>query len=137
MIFIGKDGELLTSVIGGFKSIFGIGNEGWIFNQPYGVVLVLGSKKSDLSSLLKPLFASIAAGNYTVIKPTERLVRSETDKLVIEILKKTLDPKRSFVVDRETDYDALTPLTAWPGGAPKCTTHPRHFSTTDMFYHDK
>ena len=97
----------MTSVIGGFKSIFGIGNEGWIFNQPYGVVLVLGSKKSDLSSLLKPLFASIAAGNYTVIKPTERLVRSETDKLVIEILKKTLDPKRSFVVDRETDYDAL------------------------------
>lgn len=38
-------------------------------HSPYGIVLILGSQKSPLRSMITPLVASIAAGNYTVVNP--------------------------------------------------------------------
>lgn len=78
-----------------------------LFNQPYGVVLIIGTKRPDLSTILKPLISSIAAGNYNVIKPNVRNTEGKTNNLMKNILKNTLDPKRSILIEGEVDYSEL------------------------------
>lgn len=98
------------SFINGLKSSFGLGDAPncKILNVPYGITLILGPRKSDLSTLIKPLIASISAGNYTLIKASsfnrdkDKLV-TETEKIVKEILKNSLDKTRALLLDDDFD----------------------------------
>lgn len=94
-------------MIESLKTTLGIGNDLRVFNQPYGVVLIIGTKRPDLSTILKPLISSIAAGNYNVIKPNVRNSEGETNYLIKRLLKKTLDPKRSIIIEGDIDYSEL------------------------------
>lgn len=78
-----------------------------MFNQPVGVVLIIGTKRPDLSTLIKPLIASIAAGNYNVIKPNVSKIEGGTNALIKSLLKQTLDPRRSFIIEGDVNYEEL------------------------------
>lgn len=60
-----------------------------------------------MSTLLKPLISSIAAGNCSVIKPDVRSISGETNRLMKDLLKDTLDPRRSMVIEGEISYSEL------------------------------
>ncbi|XP_065369715.1 aldehyde dehydrogenase, dimeric NADP-preferring isoform X4 [Calliphora vicina] len=60
-----------------------------IYNDPYGVVLVIGAWNYPLQLLLVPVASAIAAGNCVVIKPSE--IAANCAKFVQETLPKYLD----------------------------------------------
>lgn len=61
----------------------------YIFNDPYGVVLVLGSWNYPLQLTLAPVAAAIGAGNCVIIKPSE--ISSNCAKFMAEMIPKYLD----------------------------------------------
>lgn len=60
-----------------------------IYNDPYGVVLVMGAWNYPLQLTLLPVTAAIAAGNAVIIKPSE--VASATAKFIADTLPRYLD----------------------------------------------
>lgn len=71
------------------KSIVNILDNVEIYNDPYGVVLVIGAWNYPLQLLLVPVASAIAAGNCVVIKPSE--VATNCAKFVEETLPQYLD----------------------------------------------
>ncbi|TPX33770.1 hypothetical protein SmJEL517_g03434 [Synchytrium microbalum] len=67
-----------------------------ITNQPFGVVTVIGPWNYPVNLVLNPLVGSIAAGNVTVIKPSE--VTPHTAAVLGRILPKYLDPRIVYFV---------------------------------------
>lgn len=61
----------------------------YIFNDPYGVVLVLGAWNYPLQLTMVPVAAAIAAGNCVIIKPSEMATHSA--KFMAEQIPKYLD----------------------------------------------
>lgn len=60
-----------------------------VYNDPYGVVLVLGSWNYPIQLPLVPFSAAIAAGNAVILKPSE--VSVNCAKFMAEIIPKYLD----------------------------------------------
>lgn len=60
-----------------------------VYNDPYGVVLVIGAWNYPLQLLLLPMAGAIAAGNTVIIKPSECAV--STSNLVAKLIPKYLD----------------------------------------------
>jgi acyl-CoA reductase-like NAD-dependent aldehyde dehydrogenase len=60
-----------------------------IYNDPYGVVLIMGAWNYPLQLTLLPLVGAIAAGNCVVIKPSE--VSPASASLVAKLIPKYLD----------------------------------------------
>ncbi|GBP08446.1 Aldehyde dehydrogenase, dimeric NADP-preferring [Eumeta japonica] len=60
-----------------------------IYNDPYGVVLVIGAWNYPLQLLLLPMSGAIAAGNTVVVKPSE--LAPACSNLITELLSKYLD----------------------------------------------
>ncbi|XP_046810911.1 aldehyde dehydrogenase, dimeric NADP-preferring isoform X3 [Lucilia cuprina] len=60
-----------------------------IYNDPYGVVLVIGAWNYPLQLLLVPVASAIAAGNCVVLKPSE--IAANCAKFIEETLPKYLD----------------------------------------------
>uniref|UniRef100_A0A0A1WJM9 Fatty aldehyde dehydrogenase n=1 Tax=Zeugodacus cucurbitae TaxID=28588 RepID=A0A0A1WJM9_ZEUCU len=71
------------------KSLVNLLDDVQIFNDPYGVVLVIGAWNYPLQLLLVPVAAAIAAGNCVVIKPSE--ISTNCAKFVTEMVPKYLD----------------------------------------------
>jgi acyl-CoA reductase-like NAD-dependent aldehyde dehydrogenase len=63
-----------------------------IYNDPYGVVLVIGSWNYPLQLLLLPVSGAIAAGNCVIVKPSEGAAASA--QLIAKLLPKYLDQVR-------------------------------------------
>ncbi|KAL3273359.1 hypothetical protein HHI36_014807 [Cryptolaemus montrouzieri] len=61
-----------------------------IYNDPYGVVLVIGAWNYPFQLLLSPVAGAIAAGNCVILKPSELAVACS--KLIAELIPKYLDP---------------------------------------------
>lgn len=61
----------------------------YVFNDPYGVVLVIGAWNYPFQLLLMPVAGAIAAGNCVVMKPSE--VASNSAKVISELIPKYLD----------------------------------------------
>lgn len=59
-------------------------NDSKVYNLPQGVVLILGCKYDEFSSLMNPLIASMAAGNHTIIVP-EQSADSEKSRTLKEL----------------------------------------------------
>lgn len=60
-----------------------------IYNDPFGVVLVIGAWNYPLQLLLLPMAGAIAAGNAVIVKPSELSVACA--KFVADTLPKYLD----------------------------------------------
>lgn len=60
-----------------------------IYNDPFGVVLVIGAWNYPLQLLLVPVASAIAAGNCVVLKPSE--IAANCAKFMMETLPKYLD----------------------------------------------
>ncbi|XP_045777315.1 aldehyde dehydrogenase, dimeric NADP-preferring isoform X4 [Maniola jurtina] len=68
-----------------------------IFNDPYGVVLIIGAWNYPLQLLLLPFAGAIAAGNVVILKPSELAVASA--KFIADTLPKYLDNDAFIVVE--------------------------------------
>jgi acyl-CoA reductase-like NAD-dependent aldehyde dehydrogenase len=60
-----------------------------IYNDPYGVVLIMGAWNYPIQISLLPLVGAIAAGNCAIIKPSE--VASASAELMARLIPKYLD----------------------------------------------
>lgn len=71
------------------KTIVNILDKLYIFNEPYGVVLIIGAWNYPFQLLLMPVAGAIAAGNCVVLKPSE--VASNSARVIADLIPKYLD----------------------------------------------
>ncbi|XP_053614729.1 aldehyde dehydrogenase, dimeric NADP-preferring isoform X1 [Plodia interpunctella] len=79
------------------KGIVNILDEVVIYNDPYGVALIIGAWNYPLQLLLLPMAGAIAAGNAVIVKPSELSVACA--KFVVDMLPKYLDNDAVVVVE--------------------------------------
>ncbi|CAG9564140.1 unnamed protein product [Danaus chrysippus] len=68
-----------------------------IYNDPYGVVLIIGAWNYPLQLLLLPLAGAIAAGNAVILKPSE--LAEASAKFMVETLPKYVDSDAVLLVE--------------------------------------
>lgn len=68
-----------------------------IYREPLGVVLIIGPWNYPVQLILAPLVGAIAAGNCTIIKPSE--ISAATSSLLVEHLPKYMDNECIQVVE--------------------------------------
>jgi len=64
-------------------------SKNYIYRQPYGVALVIGAWNYPLQLTINPALGSIAAGNSTIIKPSELATNSAS--LIAELINNNFD----------------------------------------------
>jgi len=74
-----------------------------VYNDPFGVVLVIGAWNYPLQLLLVPVAAAIAAGNCVVLKPSE--IAGNCAKFIAETLPKYLDNVREQTLITNYKYN--------------------------------
>lgn len=74
--------KVSTSLVTAFDDAF-------ILNEPYGVVLIIGTWNYPLMVCLIPMIGAIAAGNTIVLKPSE--IAPYSAKLMAELIPRYLD----------------------------------------------
>ncbi|BAZ85168.1 aldehyde dehydrogenase [Dolichospermum compactum] len=67
-----------------------------IYPEPLGVVLIIGPWNYPFQLIISPLVGAIAAGNCTIIKPSE--LAPHTSDLIIKLIHKYFDPEYITVV---------------------------------------
>lgn len=60
-----------------------------IYNEPFGVILVMGAWNYPLQLSLVPFGSAIAAGNCVILKPSE--IAANCSKLMANLIPKYLD----------------------------------------------
>lgn len=65
-----------------------------IYNEPYGVVLVIGAWNYPLQLAMVPFAGAIAAGNCVILKPSE--IAANCSKLIAQKIPQYLDNVRIF-----------------------------------------
>jgi aldehyde dehydrogenase (NAD+) len=78
-----------------------MGSKGYIYSEPYGVVLIISPWNYPLQLAIAPLIGAIAAGNCAVLKPSE--LTPETSKLMAELINKTFSEEFVAVVQGDAD----------------------------------
>ena len=78
-----------------------------IYSQPLGVVLIIGPWNYPLQLMITPLIGAIAAGNCTILKPSEIAVN--TGQLLAKLVQQNFDPAFITVItgDKETSQYLL------------------------------
>ncbi|XP_072942867.1 aldehyde dehydrogenase, dimeric NADP-preferring isoform X1 [Epargyreus clarus] len=79
------------------KGIVNILDEVVIYNDPYGVVLIIGAWNYPLQLLLLPLAGALAAGNVVILKPSELAVACT--QFMVETIPKYLDNDAVILVE--------------------------------------
>jgi aldehyde dehydrogenase (NAD+) len=69
----------------------------WVYPEPLGVVLIIGTWNYPVQLALAPLVAAIAAGNCAILKPSE--IAPATSALLAEHLPRYLDDRDVAVVE--------------------------------------
>ncbi|KAL0869738.1 hypothetical protein ABMA27_005970 [Loxostege sticticalis] len=87
------------------KPLVNILDEVVIYNDPYGLALVIGAWNYPLQLLLLPMAGAIAAGNAVVVKPSEVAVACA--RFVAEMLPKYLDNDAIVVVEGGAEETTL------------------------------
>ena len=72
------------------RALVSLFSRGYIVPQPYGVSLVIGTWNYPFMLCIMPLAASIAAGNVTVVKPSN--ISPTCSNLISRLLRSYLDP---------------------------------------------
>ena len=78
-------------------SLFNFPSRNRIHREPYGVSLVIGAWNYPVQLSLSPAVASMAAGNCTIIKPSE--MAEHSSRLLAEIIGEHFDPGYLAVVE--------------------------------------
>lgn len=88
-------------------SLINFPSRSYIYHQPYGVSLVIGAWNYPILLSLSPVLGSMAAGNCTVIKPSEITERSSA--LLAEIVNSNFDEGYLKVIEgaAETTQELL------------------------------
>lgn len=68
-----------------------------IYPEPLGVVLIIGAWNYPFNLIISPLVGAIAAGNCTIVKPSE--LASHTSRLLAEIIGKYFQPSYIVVIE--------------------------------------
>lgn len=68
-----------------------------IYSEPLGVVLIIGPWNYPFNLIISPLVGAIAAGNCTIIKPSE--LAPHTSHILAEIIAKYFDPAYIAVLE--------------------------------------
>lgn len=77
-------------------SIMNFPSSDYIFNEPYGKVLVIAPWNYPFQLAMCPMIAAIAAGNSVVVKPSE--LTPATSAIVSKIIRETFDVKHVVAV---------------------------------------
>jgi acyl-CoA reductase-like NAD-dependent aldehyde dehydrogenase len=83
-----------------------LGAESRIYPEPYGVALIFAPWNYPFVLLLAPLVGAIAAGNCTVLKPSE--VSPHSSRAIAEMVAETFDP--SYITAVEGGMEVSEPL---------------------------
>jgi aldehyde dehydrogenase (NAD+) len=93
-----------------YSSCFGLRSKGYIYHEPYGVVLIIASWNFPFLLSLVPLIHALAAGNCAIVKPSEL---APAQAAVIEnIIKKSFNS--SFVSVVQGDAQITQQLLTFP-----------------------
>jgi aldehyde dehydrogenase (NAD+) len=84
---------------------------GWVQAEPYGVALILGPWNYPAQLLLTPLVSAIAAGNCTVLKPSELAPR--TAEALAALVRETFAPEFVSIVTGGADTAAALLAERW------------------------
>ncbi|AVQ44583.1 aldehyde dehydrogenase [Clostridium botulinum] len=68
----------------------------YIYNEPYGVALIMSPWNYPFQLIMAPLVGAISAGNCVLLKPSELAV--ETEKIIVKIIKETFSDEYIGVV---------------------------------------
>lgn len=79
-----------------------------VYTEPLGVVLIIGPWNYPINLMLAPLVGAIAAGNCSILKPSE--IAAHTSSVLAEIIQKTFDSSFITVVEGgvETSKELLS-----------------------------
>lgn len=98
-------------------SLISFGSKTYIYNQPYGVCLVIAPWNYPFQLSMSPLIGSIIAGNCTIIKPSEfapstssviaKMIEKYFDKKYISVIEGDLEVNK-YILSREFDYIFFT-----------------------------
>ena len=83
-----------------------IAAKGWVYPEPYGVSLIVSPWNYPFMLVFSPLIGSIAAGNCSILKPSE--VSQNSSHLVAQMVADTFDP--SYVTAIEGGMEVNRPL---------------------------
>ena len=83
------------------SSLFNFPSKSYVHSQPYGVSLVIGAWNYPVQLTLNPVIGSMAAGNCTIIKPSE--LASATASLLESLINNHFDPGYLHVVQGDAD----------------------------------
>lgn len=92
------------------RSLINFPSRSYVQPQPYGVSLVIGTWNYPLQLILNPALGSMAAGNCTILKPSE--IVPNTSELLAQVINNTFDPGYLRVV--QGDADTTKTLLAQP-----------------------
>ncbi len=68
----------------------------YIYNEPYGVALIMAPWNYPFQLIMAPLVGAISAGNCVLLKPSELAV--ETEQIIVKIIKETFSDEYIGVV---------------------------------------
>lgn len=90
------------------SSLINFPSKNFVYSQPYGVSLVIGAWNYPLQLVLNPALGSIAAGNVTIIKPSE--IASHSSSILADIINDSFSNDYLHVVkgDAETTQALLS-----------------------------
>ena len=80
----------------------------YVYKEPYGVTLIIGPFNYPIQLILAPLVAAIAAGNCTILKPSENTIN--TSVLLEEIINNNFDENYVKVVNPLGGKDVVSYL---------------------------
>lgn len=88
--------------------LFTFKGAGYIYKEPYGVVLIIGPFNYPFQLVISPLIGAMAAGNCAIIKPSEHSM--ETTKALIEIINNNFNEEYLKVLDPSLGKEVVTNL---------------------------
>ncbi|WP_434306191.1 aldehyde dehydrogenase [Clostridium botulinum] len=68
----------------------------YIYNEPYGVALIMSPWNYPFQLIMAPLVGAISAGNCVLLKPSELAI--ETEKIIVKIIKDTFSDEYIGVI---------------------------------------
>lgn len=68
----------------------------YIYNEPYGVALIMSPWNYPFQLIMAPLVGAISAGNCVLLKPSELAI--ETEKVIVKIIKDTFSDEYIGVI---------------------------------------
>lgn len=77
----------------------------YIYQDPYGIALIIAPWNYPVQLVMAPLLGAVAAGNCTVIKPSEFV--PATSAVIAKIIKETFDEKFVAVIEGDVEANKL------------------------------